>query len=280
MFLKLLKHEWRATRGTLGILTLAALGMGIFATVDMRLLLSKLIEQTENDFTSNLTKVVMVTMLIVCFVGMIAYVFAVGIYLLIRFYKNKFTDEGYLTFTLPVRVQDIYLSSFVNILIWTTIASVTMIGMMFMFLLFGTATDGLVQTEVLEIFRDLFDIPWEQLLANGDMANLLVLYGIYILVSPLYSLTMILTSITIGAVVAKKHKILMAFGVYYIISAVVSTINSVVSIVPMTTVGLLSQDLIKTYYSSLMGQLLTIFILTSVGYFVSTYLMKNKLNLP
>ncbi len=288
MFVKLLKHEWRATRGTLGVLTLVAVALGLFATLETRFMISDI---WDNVTMPEAFSAAMAILLLACFAGIIAYFFAVVIYLISRFYKNKFTDEGYLTFTLPVKVRDIYLASFVNIVLWLLLATVTGILLLFVFALFGTATEEVINPDVLDWFKEIAELPWHELFNNKEAVTTLVLEGIYTLLYPIYMITLVITCITAGAVIAKKHKILMAFAVYYIVNVVMDIFSTVLSL----------NEYFSSFYSlyyrsfylpsgfehtfdtlvpAMVAQILMTAALTGLGYFVSTYLMKRKLNLP
>ncbi len=285
MFTKLLKHEWNASRKTMTILTLAMLGMGVLATISLRVLIASgrgMIEN-ENPFMILLIMAMGVFMG-ACYLGALAYVIAVQFILLYRFYKNKFTDEGYLTFTLPVQVKDIFWSSFVNMLIWSVISVVTLVLVLLCVILFGTATDGLVNLDAFRAIGDLFSIfaqlPWDVLIKSPvSMVVLCIIYGLQLLVAPVFSLVLPMASITMGAVLAKKHKILAAFGIYYGISSITGTILSVVSSFPL--VFFIGAETGEGYYilSGLINLVATA-AMTVGGYYISVYLMKHKLNLP
>ncbi len=282
MFAKLLKHEWRASRGTLGVLTLALLGVGLLAMVDLRVMINVVGNmESDNPFLMLLT-IAMGAFLLMSFVALCGYGISVQFILLYRFYKNKYTDEGYLTFTLPVSVQQIFWASFVNMLIWLAISFVAIIGVVLMVMLFGTATEGLVNTEALKglwaVIQEIIDLPWEEIF-GADMAFTAVLYLLQILVAPFMGLITPMACITIGAVLAKKHKILAAFGVYYGISAVMGIVSSVVSMIPMVFMVAAGNEMAMMNVGLVSNLLLSIG-LTVGGYFVSTYLMKRKLNLP
>ena len=216
MFSKLLKHEWKANANTLGILSLAALGLGIFATIAMRLILY--VGPQIEDETRGLALLIvgLSMMLFFSFMALMIYVVAVQFILLFRFYKSRFTDEGYLTFTLPVTSHQIFLSSWAIMLLWMAISVVIVLTSITMFIFIGTATEGLINQDaagelpnVWRAFTELYQILY------GDNAATSVIFGLSAFVSILCSPLLIMTCITMGAVVAKKHKILAAFGIYY-----------------------------------------------------------------
>ncbi len=284
MFVKLLKHEWKATRSTLGILALALLGMGLLATLDLRFLIAGIQNNTgENPFLA-LLFVAMGMFLLVCFIGLCAYGIGTQFFLLYRFYKNKFTDQGYLTFTLPVTTKQIYWSSFVHMLIWSLISTVIIVLVGLIFILFGTATDGLINLDALDVigefFISLLELPWELLFNSPEMIIAGIFYVLTLLIAPIYALVIPMACITIGAVLAKKHKILAAFGVYYALNAVVGIVSSVITMIPSIIIGFATQNEGTLYTVTMAISFLLSAGLTVAGYFMTLHLMKNKLNLP
>ena len=98
MFTKLLKQEWRATRGILGLLCLVSLIAAVLGGGSMRFLVGMSQETEEMEGI-----IVLCAMILACAIIAIAVCCAASVFLMIwRFYRSRFTDEGYLTFTLPV----------------------------------------------------------------------------------------------------------------------------------------------------------------------------------
>jgi hypothetical protein len=280
MFSKLLKHEWKANANTLGILSLAALGLGIFATIAMRLILY--VGPQIEDETRGLALLIvgLSMMLFFSFMALMIYVVAVQFILLFRFYKSRFTDEGYLTFTLPVTSHQIFLSSWAIMLLWMAISVVIVLTSITMFIFIGTATEGLINQDaagelpnVWRAFTELYQILY------GDNAATSVIFGLSAFVSILCSPLLIMTCITLGAVVAKKHKILAAFGIYYGLNVVIEIIGGVLSFVALMFDAVLTGE-ITSMQGSLIATMMLQIGLSVGGYFLSTHLMKNKLNLP
>ena len=121
MFTKLLKYEWRATRGMLGLMCLISLGAALAGGGTMRYLVWAGEQSTEQ----NILIMVNVFALVACILTIII-CGAAGMFLYIwRFYKSRFTDEGFVTFTLPVTTHQILLSSMLNSAIGTVLLCLT-----------------------------------------------------------------------------------------------------------------------------------------------------------
>lgn len=284
MFRKLLKYEWKANSGLLGILSLAAVGVGLLGTIVLRVLVNYGKELADSESAAVMMIFPLGMLVGFCFLALVVYVAAVNFVQLYRFYKNKFTDEGYLTFTLPVKPSRIFLASGLVMLAWQLIAVVLVILLIALIILCGTATEGLFNKEIFTgyneisyVFREIFGVLNSNL---GDGYG--VLSVVNVAIAPVYGVVLSMTYITLGAVLAKKHKILAAIGISYAGSMVISVLTSVITAIP--SVMLLnspSSDAMATYYTvSAVVQLVIYVGLTVGGYFLSTGLMKHKLNLP
>ena len=285
MFSKLLKHEWKANVGLMSILTLAVVGVGILGTIALRVLVNYGDAITQSESVLVLLLFPLSTLVFVSYMGIAVYVAAVGFVLMYRFYKHKFTDEGYLTFTLPVKTNHIFLSSGLNMVIWTVISFLVALLMYAMMLLCGTAQEGLFNDDIVEAFSSLgifIDGIGEEFteLMGAGFVPLLILN---VLVVPLFSTVIAMTCVTLGAVVAKKHKILAIIGISYGVEMVLSILLSVVTYLPLFIAAIIDPSMESPMLYITLTLILTFLLqagITVGGYFLSTGLMKNKLNLP
>ena len=284
MFSKLLKYEWKASWRLLSILSLAAIGAALVGTIALRVLVNYGDRLSESNSYLTLLLMPLSLLVFVSFMVLVIYAAAVLFVLLFRFYKNKFTDEGYLTFTLPVTNHQIFLSSAVNMLIWSVISVVLVILLFVVMILIGTSTSGFINMELIRDIQSMEEI-WRALAQAygkilGDSYGILTL--ISILLTPVYNVVLAMTCITLGAVVAKKHKILAAIGIYYGANTVLSILSSAITTVPSLMFigndGLAFSD--RYFTLTMVAQLLIYAAVIVGGYFLSTKLMKNKLNLP
>lgn len=284
MFSRLLKHEWRANAGLLGLLSLAAGGIGVLATVVLRILVNS--SETLLDTLGDWAVVVMSALGMFLFFSVVAlsvYAIAVQVILMYRFYKNKYTDEGYLTFTLPVKTTHIFWSSFVNMLIWLAISLLVVVTVIFLAAFFGTARDGLVNWDILEGIKRILHIlsleDWKEIFRDTYTVPYLIIMAVTVLTAPFYALFVPMACITAGAVLAKKHKILASFGVYYALNFAVGIVTSVAAVVP-SILMLGNGDMGGYYVTSSAIQLAVTLALTVGSYFFTIHVMKKKLNLP
>lgn len=272
MFAKLLKHEWKANSRILWILSLGVLGISVLETFLLRFVVSGI---------ENMPEIIMLPIMLFIvggFFAMLAYSVGVHFLLLARFYKNKFTDEGYLTFTLPVTTHQILLSSLLNYLFWTVISTVVTVFAFSMPILVGTTQNRFINRELIEGFSFVFKVLSSQSEVNGYV-TLVLISGVVSVVS---SMMLMHAAIAMGAVLAKKHKILAAFGCYYGFSMVLGTVSSVLTV----GVGFMQaahgnmSSIFNIMNTLIVGQMVIYVAVAVAGYFLSHHLMKNKLNLP
>jgi len=115
--------------------------------------------------------------------------------------------------------------------------------------------------------RDVFAQLWESFVRN---AGQFALVGFSAVFGALSELIVLMLAVTIGAMLAKKHKLLAAVAVYYGITMVQSVLFSMVAISVSTT-----QD-----PTPLLASPGVLGIVTALGgYFLMHYLTSKKLNL-
>lgn len=279
MFSKLLKHEWKANAGLLGILSLCALGAGLLGGLTLRGILY-MEAQSETMATLGVSGLSSAMVFIV--LALVAYAFAVQFINLFRFYKNKFTDEGYLTFTLPVSARQIFLSSFLNMLAWLVISALVLIAAVALILFIGAFEELLEYAyELQPTFWGIFGLLEESGLNEPGGKLYCVLTAVTSVFTPVYYLLLLMTSITVGSVLAKKHKILATIGIYYCINFAVGMVESFLTVIPAVLMLGNYEDQIYVYMNCTAAISLTVQIALAIGgYFLSTHLMKHKLNLP
>ena len=149
------------------------------------------------------------------YLGLAAFPLISSVFIYIRFYKNLFTDEGYLTFTLPVKRSQLLNSKLIaGILNSTATAVVFVID----FLIIGLFS---------QVDASYYDIT-EETVSSSPFDPLLTVevFVIFLLVS-IISLLFTYCCITFASVVAKKAKLIIAIGIYYGTSTIITTILEV-----------------------------------------------------
>ncbi len=213
MFGKLMKAEWRASRRVIGALCAVVLISGALLGLLGNLLLRESSDSWQlPGFVNVLFSLLSVAAVLAVALSLAASVF----YALWRYYRSRFTEEGYLTYTLPVNNHQLMLSSI--------LASVLEI------LLVGLATAAAVAM-AFGIFAA--ELPWNEVdwglvgrrfeeLLHGfrPVAGDVLLVLLNMVLMGLATLLTLMLAVTIGATAAKKHPVLLAIAVYYGLSLV------------------------------------------------------------
>lgn len=274
MFAKLLKHEWRSTREMLGILCLISLGASLLGGLTMcYLFYVSSHDGGGNDALEILSVLFMIAaMIALAVVGVAAVVVYMG-----RFYKSRFTDEGYLTFTLPVNTHQNLLASLVNTAIGMVLITlvICLSGCLWMVIAFA-GVEGFYQT-VWEHFPELWEKFWSLVQTHaGEIPWGVMARGMLsALTGAINSLVMLMLAVTVGSLIAKKHKILAAVGVFYGIHVLISIATAFL----MSATVALSGGALAAMSGYFGRTALLMTALSLGGYFLMYWLVDRKLNL-
>ena len=277
MFTKLLKHEWQATKGILALLCVIILisGLAIGGVMHHVVTAGEDIVVIDETTVSSETAMsnfeeVMCVLLIMAGVGAVAICSAGSLFFLIfRFYKRCFTDEGYLTFTLPVTSHQILLSSFLNTIIGELImlAAVCLSVGIAVLLFLAAFPENLIWADVSVGLKEAFSQMWASLAEHLDVLASMTVTGI---IGALSELIVLMLAVTIGAMIAKKNKILAAVGVYYGIGIVQSFVFTFVNL------SVWDKHTVLGFFSVTS---LTSLVIGIGGYFLMHHLTSRRLNL-
>ena len=228
MFSKLLKHKLRNQANTFSILSAAAIISAIIGSLMMLMLL--MLAETDLDSMAQITGFIFsVLMLYAIALLLMAYSTAISIILYYNFYKQHFSDEGYLTFTLPATTHQHLITTIINNIIWS-LAMCLVVTICTCIIL----SPIVFYIDWADIFQNIhaldLDILIEALLSIPVRTFNLVLILFAWFSSAAYSLIMPLVSITIGSLLVKKLKLLTSFGIMYGISMIVSVISMMLQI--------------------------------------------------
>ena len=268
MVKKLFKHEFLAYARVMAIV------YSILLTIATA---TRIILIFENDTTAY--RIISTFSLIIYGVSVftaLIFSFAMGV---VRFYRNLFTAEGYLTFTLPVTAaQHITVKA-------VTAVCVEVVTLLVVAISGCIVTLGEVLTEVWKALVYVLDkiyaqIGGQALLIGGEFIILLLL-------ASFTSMMMYYVFISIGQL-SKKNRILAAVGAYfayYIITQVLSTIITIVFSVLATTdffekIGYwITQNPFESIHIGMWGGIALSSIFALIEFFVIRSIITKKLNL-
>ena len=288
MFSKLMKYDMKSGWRTWWIVSLVV----AVATIISGPVVRFCAEYQERDWDS----VFPIYSSIMFFVGF-AYIMIValsqyGLYipLFIKFYKHLYTDEGYLTFTLPAKRSTILLSKTLSTCIYGTMYFVVM-GLSWAFLALvvippeeqGQFFNTIFYTDLFELLKEGFELGYGGWIIAFAIEALLVAAGAWF-----FNIALVQFCITMGSVIAKKHKLLASVGIYFGTTAVISILSRILTFCVQIflaggTIEVLSN---LTETSALWAVFLAIFgviaAFATLGlaiYFTTLNLLERKLNL-
>ena len=268
MVKKLMKYELASYMRSLLPFQLILLGIA---------LLHRFVQLFENDgnaywtFFSSSTAI----FIIACIVTLVATVALC----IARFYKNMFTGEGYLSFTLPVTVHQHIWAKLLSAIICALVSVVAIL------LACSIVTAGDAFVELWKAICYLCNRAFDNI--GGHFIAYIVEAVIMLVVVSAVSMLLFYTCIAVGQL-AKKNRVLLAFGVffgYFFACQILGTI----AIIILTTYGeqlgiykLLSwieNNSPATDHLVAAGLIVFNLILGTIYYLITQHIMKKKLNL-
>ncbi len=199
------------------------------------------------------------------------------ILLLVQYYRSTVSDEGYLTFTLPVTPAQILWSKLLNVTVWSLFSGLALTVAAGVILTTGILTAG-IGADFVNTFGELFAFLHATVGLNGLTVVLLTLCG----AASFFSNTLMLfMAITFGASVVRRYKALAAVAMIFGINFVMSGVTSVLQVI------LLGDFTLKTAMYDNMVALSWFFVsvivlhavLATLYFLVTKYIMEKKLNL-
>ena len=141
---------------------------------------------------------------------------AVYVFIAMRFYRTMFTDEGYLTLTLPVRAGTLVAAKFWAAFLLAAAFTLMACALASLAMLAITDGDGDMVSVVLSLLGG-----WSALTGNGGV------------VSSIMGVALAVLSLTLGAWWARRHKVAAAVALYVGIGWVISLLFSIVGVLAM-----------------------------------------------
>ena len=265
---KLIKHEFRATGRILLPLLGAELLLSVLAGFSVRGL-----DRVENI---GILGVMYVTTLVVFFLGLFALSVVAFVLMIQRFYKNLLRDEGYLSMTLPVSVDEQLFAKLIVSFVWFAAVGLLSIVSILTVTSIGARFGGVVNVDIGEI-RDAV-----QSVGGG---NLLLFLLELLLLGFLGSCATCLrcySALAIGHSAA-DHKMLLSFVAYIVIGFALSVVrNSVLlGLLPSIDPGAILAGMSSAlqFHALVLTGILIAAFYCALFYFVTRWFLKNKLNL-
>ena len=275
MLKKLIKYDYKAVLKYWWIAALSSLAFAFVGGGCITIL------NSEKELTGNALVLATLGMVLVI-ISFVAFILLSEIFIFLRFYKNLFTDEGYLTFTLPVKRSSILSSKLIvstTTMMATFITLIVDVGIM---LVIGFRNDIFTPefakeiSDALAMISKHVGIPYALLYAfEGIIAFTL---------SMMASVLFLLVCISIASVITKKAKIITAIAIYYGTNGVITFVLQLFFLFGIPAASEWVSEINKTTLLPFMGVsafviILLISIFCTILYGIQYWLLDRKLNL-
>ncbi len=228
-----------------------------------------------------LPKIIFVIFLIVTIFLLIFSALVVMFYIAVRFYKNLFTDQGYLMFTLPTTASQLLHSKFISSLLW----------MIFNGVIVNICT-GIIALPLISILP--LDEMWPQIMKGLELVptKVTLTFIALIIIGQLYCILYTYACICLGQLF-NKSRILLSIVFYGIglmilqfvigVISLASTFNHVMTYSNTHIETFDESEFLTLQFESICNTYLYTTIILGVvsiaSYFVCRYIMRKKLNL-
>ncbi|MBQ7829784.1 MAG: hypothetical protein IJ345_05890 [Clostridia bacterium] len=275
MLKKLLKYDLSAIFKLWWIMAVSSLGLSVIGGLCLKTLTSM-----EANEISPIIVIMAALGIVATVIGLSAFLVVTMILIYVRFYKNFFTDEGYLTFTLPVKRSQLLNSKLISTFVATIATYVVLIFDVILLLAIGIP--DFFDSDVWKMLGHFFGVTVK------EMGIYFFIYAIEILLlallTSLSSMLLVYICITLASVIVKKARVITAIGIYYGATTVVTFSAELVYLFGIMFLG---NTITNLSASATMGAIalillvLTVFIaaIASALYLLEYYLLDKKLNL-
>lgn len=274
MTIKLMKYELRASMRVLAPLWGALLVLGILNRV-------VLMSETMQEFWNGIPAVLLTILFVV---GVVASSLTCVVFLILRFYRSFMKDEGYLMFTLPVKTGQLLNAKLISAYLLTLTTGLVCIGGVALMLLGNEAIEG--AWTLLRLVSQSGEMPFDQQTIGG----LSLIYTLLLLIAPVEGILRYYLAMAIGQL-SNKSKGGISVVVYLGLNAVETGVMQGISW--LTLAGPLQKLTNSTILdetkmlNTVMNQMQISFclilavmtIMAALFYFLTWWILKNKLNL-
>lgn len=263
---KLLKYDFRAIFKYFLPMSIFILVYSCFGT-----LLFDVNDQSKFS-QSTLGNILIVIVLITYILMIIVYFITSNFIIIVHFYKNMVTDNGYLTHTLPVKKTTLLLSKLITGLLTLSLSYVVLLVCILIML------D--VPTNLWTYYNELSSIIKFSFLYfdSFTLAKLILTCLISVIIATIQTLAMYYASIAIGQL-AKSHKALCSFLAFFGLSFVNQVISAIYSVLIENKFSVQNNHVMNTVTTITFGGTLLMIIITCILLFITNYIFTKKLNL-
>lgn len=292
MLSKLIKHEWKATWKLPSLLCLFLILMTVIGCISFYVTGINVTDSIQSNIVYSYTMVMLFlfNILVLSSASII-----ISIYFSYRFYKNLYTDEGYLMHTLPATPSQLIISKGFCAVLWTLIISIlTFLGMiaLILFLMSSilTATDtgnlGMLIDELNKVMPQI-SVLFKQY-AGFSITSGMIFAFLLLLLGCFSGILLPYMCLSLGQLF-KKHRVAAAVGFYFAAFFVIQLVTSLISL-PFTLKRMFNftsyvnelDELVAPVFTAFPTYVISIIVslaLSITSYLVTRYMIGKKLNL-
>lgn len=277
---KLFKHEWKRLYKLECLLLII---MAVFTAIEAIMFFTPMTDFLRLDTVDRMTEPIMgfwimifTTSIIACVIVIIGVTYGNLISIGMNFEKTMYSDEGYLTHTLPVTPHQLLVSKLLVGGLWTLIVEFAMCLCIFALVvsLFASCDTNIIA----EIQEELSDMDFSRV-DMGVIIHYIAAYGVMLFGGPFSGIATLFGALTIGQL-SKKHKGLMGILAYFgILIATTIFTNIIQGIGSVITMSNPYSSIHFTLFFGVDMSLLINALVAIILYFLSHYIIVRKLNL-
>jgi hypothetical protein len=280
MLRKLLKYDFKSVFKYWWIAGLTSLALSVLGGFCIKIL----VDANSDTVTIQPPAVLTVSatlLLMLSIIAIVAFALISMILVYVRFFQNFFTDQAYLTFTLPVK-RTTHLNS--KLILGTVTEIATMLVAMLnvgIMLVIGFA-EQIFEEEFWKEFLEALKVFIEEV--DGYFVIMVIESLLFLLLSCVFATLFTYACITFASMITKKAKVITAIGIYYGASGILSFVVQMLYLFGLTNITKFLTDLPEAMISPvvcLMGLVVLLFIAVfcTLLYTFEHWMLDRKLNL-
>lgn len=268
MVKKLFKHE---------ILAYLRMLLPVYIILCSVALMSRILLFFEN--TSGIYNIIFGSSIAIYIVGIVASLILMTVFMIVRFYKNMFSLEGYLTHTLPITANQHIFVKLATAILFQFITIITVL------ISVAIITSGELLSEIFKAVSYLYNTFGEFL--SPHLIFYIIEFALMLTVALIAETLLFYAVISVGQL-SRKNRVVASIGVYfayYIITQIIGTVFVVAMTILAETkfmseiTAFIEHNPFKTVHISFIGMTVFYALLSAVYYFVTSFMVRKKLNL-
>ena len=268
MVKKLFKHE---------ILAYLRMLLPVYIILCGIALMSRILLFFEN--TNSIYNIIFGSSVAIYVVSIIAALILTMIFMVVRFYKNMFSAEGYLTHTLPITANQHIFVKLATAILFQFITIITVL------ISVAIITSGEFLSEIFKAASYLYNKFSEFL--SPHLIFYIIEFALMLTAALIAETLLFYAVISVGQL-SRKNRVVASIGVYfayYIITQIIGTVFVVVvsklaetEIVAKITT-FIENNPFKTIPIGFIGRIIFYALLSAAYYFIASFMIRKKLNL-